>query len=105
MLDERLITSEVCIRCGACCSLYVRKGTTELVSLDEIASPEDVEIIACPQLVIAEGRYTCGAYETRPQTCRDYHCVKQANRKGLVLTPDSAMGSRIHRALQLALVD
>lgn len=100
MFDESLITSDVCISCGACCSVYVRKGTTELVMLDEVASDEEVEVIACPHLRTENNQYVCGNYENRPAVCRAYNCLTRANRDGLDMSEDKALPNRVRSAVR-----
>lgn len=113
MFDATLITSEVCIQCGACCSVYVRKGTFEPVLLGEATAEEELEVIACPHLKSENGRHVCGNYENRPQVCRDYNCLTRANRVGLDMAEDKALANRVRQAvravfareIELALVD
>lgn len=112
MFDVALVTSEVCIRCGACCSAYVRKGTTELVLLEEITSMDEVEVVACPHLRIVNNQHVCNNYENRPQVCRDYNCLSKANRDGRTMPEGNAQASRVrnavrevsHREIELELV-
>ncbi len=100
MYDESLVSSEVCIQCGACCSVYVRKGTTELVSIDELEASDDVELIACTHLQVNQGRYICGNYENRPQVCRDYSCLRRANENNLPMSEDKALARRVRQTVR-----
>lgn len=100
MFDETLVSSDVCIQCGACCSVYVRKGTTELVTLDEVSSVEEVEVIACPHLKVEQGRHMCGNYENRPQVCRDYSCLRRANEQSLPMSEDSVLARRVRQTVR-----
>lgn len=100
MYDESLVSSEVCVQCGACCSVYVRKGTTELVSIDELEASDDVELIACPHLQVNQGRYICGNYENRPQVCRDYSCLRRANENNLPMSEDKALARRVRQTVR-----
>lgn len=100
MFDASLVTSEVCIRCGACCSVYVRKGTTELVLLEEIASLDEVEVVACPHLRIENNQHVCGNYEARPSVCREYSCLSRANRAGLEMPETNALANRVRNAVR-----
>lgn len=97
MYDPSRITSEVCIRCGACCSAYVRKGTTELVLLEEVTSTDEVEVIACPHLLIQDDLYLCMNYERRPDVCRQYNCMSKPNLGPVLL-------DRVRRSIELTLV-
>jgi len=100
MFDASLVTSDVCIRCGACCSAYVRKGTIELVLLNEIQSEDEVEVIACRHLKSENGRHVCGNYEDRPNVCREYNCLSKANQNGLNLSETTALACRVRRAVR-----
>lgn len=100
MFDTTLITSEVCIRCGACCSAYVRKGTTELVLLSEVTSEDEVEVVACRHLRSENGRHVCGNYEQRPTVCRQYSCLERANQNGLVMPETNALAGRVRNAVR-----
>lgn len=100
MFDETLVSSDVCIRCGACCSVYVRKGTTELVSLDEVVSEEDVELVSCPHLQVRDGLYLCGNYDNRPQVCRNYNCLKRANEQNLPMPEDKVLSRRVRETVR-----
>lgn len=63
------ITQAVCQRCGACCSVVV-----------------DGELVACRHLDTANG-FRCRIYETRPQLCRDYSCVRDGEVVSAALAP------------------
>jgi len=100
MFDESLITSEVCVQCGACCSVYVKKGTAELVALDDIKSPNDIEVIACRHLQVKDSRFTCGDYENRPNVCREFNCLAKANQNPQSMCPSKALASRVRATVQ-----
>ena len=40
----------------------------------------------CPSLLEEEGKFTCSAYEGRPQYCRQFNCVTWAEVNGHVQT-------------------
>lgn len=100
MYNESLITSEVCVRCGACCSAFVRKGTIDIVLLSDVTPSTPVEVISCRHLQSRDGLHVCGNYEDRPQVCRDYNCLSKANRDGLEMALTTALGDRIRRAVR-----
>lgn len=109
-LDESLINSDVCIRCGHCCkwtsSTQVANGNGE-EWLDVMigtnpnakmlkhnkrdmqvpgrgvmrnATPFEIEF-RCPQLKTNdEGHKLCAIYQDRPKICSDYNCFEQSNR-------------------------
>ena len=100
MYDASLVTSEVCVSCGACCSMYFKKGTTELLLPHEITSEDDVEIVSCPHLKIDQGQYLCGNYEARPDVCRKYNCLTRANRHGLAMPESHALPARMRASVR-----
>lgn len=97
MYNEALINSDVCITCGACCSVYVDPNTDEVLALEDVN--EDSILVSCPHLISSVDRHVCGVYNDRPKTCRTYHCLKQANDKGLEIKEDTVIGSRIIKSI------
>lgn len=85
MYDAKLVTSDVCLKCGACCSVEI-----------------DGELVACPSLIVADGLHTCGRYDTRPEVCKAYNCISDANRKGLRLDSETSLVGR--RAIAAILI-
>ena len=111
-LDESLINSDVCIRCGHCCKwtsttqltngkgeewLDVMIGTNPHAKMmkhnkrDLLLPNGNVgrkslpfEItFTCPQLKTNdEGHKLCQIYKDRPQICSDYNCFEHSNRLG-----------------------
>ena len=109
-LDDTLITSDVCIRCGHCCKwtsatqitnghgpewMNVILGSNPLLSIRyhnkrDVEFPDGrkskgatpFEIVArCPQLKTnEEGHKLCAIYEDRPTTCSKYNCFDMANK-------------------------
>lgn len=103
-LDESLINSDTCIRCGHCCKwttstqlgddtrldwLTTLVEDNELVSLvnhnqvsvnGNTKNPFEVKI-TCSKLIVdeQEGTYKCGVYLDRPKVCSDYNCFSWAN--------------------------
>ena len=104
-LDEDLITSDVCIRCGMCCkTTWAQPGKSGTVTAEERLEylqaifddrPEDrnettdvkavgnnVHVVNwCRQLDVTDEFRTCKIYENRPQMCRNYNCFREANGK------------------------
>lgn len=92
MLDYKDITEELCILCGACCSIYIPiTGDARYINfIKEIGLPYIEEnsktlrlyLGPCPKLKeIKEGditKYYCTIYQNRPQLCRDFNCVAWA---------------------------
>ena len=83
--------SELCLQCGKCCmSMTFSGGEVDDEARDEIHWMElhglKIDYVIergkteyyftlpqrCGALVEAEGKFTCGVYETRPEMCRDY---------------------------------
>ena len=102
-LDESLIDSETCIRCGHCCKWTT---TTQLGDNDRIEwvdtlmsdnplvkaihhnpvtydgkkqNPFEIEI-ACSKLNTDDGFKKCSIYKNRPKVCSDYNCFKWSNK-------------------------
>lgn len=98
MFDESLITSAVCIECGACCSAFVRKDTTELVAWDE-RDVGEIEMVSCRHLDSRTGQHLCRQYQDRPQVCRQYHCLQKANLQGLEMPNTNVISSRVRAAV------
>lgn len=100
LLDETLITSEVCIRCGSCCKMTTAPLRTnangvewykvivqqtdriKLVNIDPENETTKIRFV-CPKLVIDNdaGTKMCSIYESRPTVCRNYNCFDQANKR------------------------
>ena len=99
MFDESLITSEVCVECGACCSAYIRKDTQTQLEFEDTLDDEAVEVVSCRHLQIADGEHRCRQYSDRPAICRQYHCLKGANERGTALTESNMMAKRIRAAV------
>ena len=104
-LDETLINSETCIRCGHCCKWTTSTqmandnkrawvATTiednDLVRMiehnpvkvnGETKNPFELEI-KCSKLIVdkEEDTYKCGVYLDRPKVCSDYNCFEMANK-------------------------
>lgn len=98
--NTALITSAVCVACGACCSAYVRSGTADVVLLEEAAVTDTVETVSCRHLTITEGEHLCGQYQDRPVVCREYNCLQKANAQDYNLPDTNALGSRIRAAVR-----
>lgn len=97
LLDESLITSDVCLRCGHCCKVttqYERCSPDGVEWWAVIASESDlIEVIIhptekqaririhCPKLKNQDGLKVCSIYEDRPTVCRKYNCFRTANLK------------------------
>lgn len=99
MYDKELINSDVCVKCGACCSTYVDRETGEPLSLHDARSSKTAELIHCPQLDTSEGLFRCKIYQERPATCREWDCLERGNRLNLPYGKDSVLGSRIREAV------
>ena len=109
-IDDSLITSDVCIRCGHCCKwtsatqlsngtgpewMDVILGSNPLLTL-KYHNKRDVEFpdgriaknmtpfeieARCPKLKTnEEGHKLCSIYEDRPTTCARYNCFDMANK-------------------------
>lgn len=109
-LDESLINSDVCIRCGHCCKwtsttqvtngpgeewLDVMIGSNPHVNMRKHnkrhlklpngkymgnATPFEIEF-RCPKLKTnEEGHKLCSIYKDRPKICSDYNCFEHSNR-------------------------
>ena len=70
------VTPALCQSCAACCSLVI-----------------DGELIACRHLRVANGRYACAIYATRPAVCRDYNCTRVADNPVVADRVRAAMGA------------
>ena len=95
-LDEKLITNEVCMRCGDCCiaqeidsksfdkeiigfSLEESKYFRNIIS-DGNLNFTGVKTFKCPKLITnKEGMNTCSIYQDRPSPCKSYNCFERAN--------------------------
>lgn len=100
MFDESLITSEVCVECGACCSAYLKKGTDEPLLFEEKVAGVEYEVVSCRFLDTRNGQYRCRQYRDRPQICRQYHCFEKANAQGLDMPADNPLAQRVRAAVQ-----
>ncbi len=99
--DASLITSEVCIRCGGCCSAYLDKATQEPITVGDETDMSKVEVGACRHLrVSGSGMHTCNIYANRPGVCRSYNCLSRANAESLEVTDKQIIGSRVRRAVR-----
>jgi Fe-S-cluster containining protein len=108
-LDESLINSDVCIRCGHCCKwttatqltndkgvewldvmigtnpkakmLKHNKRTIKKPSGEVMRDSTPFEIqFTCPQLATNdEGHKLCSIYKDRPTICSDYNCFESSN--------------------------
>jgi len=99
-LDESLITSDVCIKCGSCCKMTTdpircsdfgfpwyktvveQNDLIKLVNFD--SNKNQVQIrFRCPKLDVdeKENTYKCSIYADRPAVCSNYNCFKDANNK------------------------
>lgn len=115
--DESLITSEVCMRCGDCCKLQMtgsanfgvknaesRKFIKSVLIDHEVIDFRgwDVEKntfsleIECSKLLRTADGVACGIYADRPQVCRDYNCLQQANKREQDVRPDA----KVRRAVR-----
>lgn len=100
-LDESLINSDVCIKCGSCCKMTtenircssyglpwyktVVEQTDRIKLVDIDPKNEKLKIrFFCPQLEVntEQRTHVCKIYENRPNVCRDYNCFRDANNKG-----------------------
>lgn len=87
-IDYQDISSEVCLRCGECCKLYIPiKGNERYINfLKAIGVPIIMDATNqgrvflgyCPKLKIENGQYLCTIYKNRPDLCRDFNCVAWA---------------------------
>lgn len=87
-LQEKDVTSELCGKCGICCSVDIKPKyrtpdyeTRYMEFLEVIVSGhEDIEFIGdgititCSHLKDQK----CSIYDTRPQLCRDFNCAAWA---------------------------
>lgn len=107
-LDETLINSDTCIRCGSCCKwtththladddrldwlntmvedndkVILKPHNRVEVSEGSMRNPFEFEI-KCSKLVIdkKEDTYKCGVYQNRPKVCEEYNCFAFANNLG-----------------------
>tara|TARA_B100001287_G_C22651450_1_gene515396 strand:+ start:929 stop:1357 length:429 start_codon:yes stop_codon:yes gene_type:complete len=114
-LDESLITSEVCIRCGDCCisqqldsrglgkkfvgftyeeSEYFRNTIS-----DTNLNFTGVKTFKCPKLTTnEEGFKVCGIYSNRPSPCKSYNCFERANL--LKVKPEPSRWKKVTEAIQ-----
>lgn len=100
MYDVRLIDSEVCIRCGGCCSTYVHKGTGEYILARDAAGDPDAELMHCQYLDTSEGLFRCSTYASRSQLCRTWNCLDRGNTQGIKYDEDHVIGSRVIATVQ-----
>lgn len=107
-LDESLINSDTCIRCGSCCKWTTRthlandariEWLTTMLEDNELANikqhnrvknlegdlknPFEIEL-KCSKLIVDEKEktYMCGVYTNRPSVCEEYNCFAFANKLG-----------------------
>lgn len=97
-LNEDLITSDVCVKCGSCCKMtteYIRCSPVGLEWYKTVVEQNDlIRLVAfnekeekvkirftCPKLVVDQQQktFTCSIYQDRPQVCRAYNCFRTAN--------------------------
>lgn len=101
-LDESLITSEVCVKCGSCCKMTTDRircskyglpwyevvvEQNDLIRLVDFNEKEEsIKIrFTCPKLVVDEQQKTfmCSIYPTRPDVCANYNCFRNANNRNI----------------------
>lgn len=87
-LDYSDITSELCVKCGECCKIYIPfKGNERYIDfLKTIGIPIIMDSVNqgrvfwgyCPKIKIDNEIYQCTIYNNRPNLCRDFNCIAWA---------------------------
>ena len=99
-LDESLINSDVCIRCGHCCkwttptafgndsriewmeAIVSDNPHVEIVphnKIDDGRYPYELKV-TCSQLDTSDGFFKCKMYKNRPKACSEYNCFAWSNK-------------------------